>query len=213
MRLHSLEQSFLLSRTAQRQVPFVKNAMSFYSHSNRGASSIKYTKSLWNTKKYPSISKNVFFCAWKYIGRLFFFFIYKTDFLKSANSRIIRCQEKMNMKNSNTSPDQRLTVCQHQYQRQTNSTVLVGAFIPRCKPDGSYEDVQCRGSVCYCVDRRGNELRGTAVNIGKGSPLCKTQGKKTANNNLEYKKYNFVYIIERKPWPYMLRVGYSIENV
>lgn len=186
--------------------------MSFYSHSNRGASSIKYTKSLWNTKKYPSISKNVFFCAWKNIGRLFFF-IYKTDFLESANSRIIRCQEKMNMKNSNTSPDQRLTVCQHQYQRQTNSTVLVGAFIPRCKPDGSYEDVQCRGSVCYCVDRRGNELRGTAVNIGKGSPLCKTQGKKTANNNLEYKKYNFVYIIERKPWPYLLRVGYSIENV
>lgn len=119
----------------------------------------------------------------------------------------------MNMKNSNTSPDQRLTVCQHQYQRQTNSTVLVGAFIPRCKPDGSYEDVQCRGSVCYCVDRRGNELRGTAVNIGKGSPLCKTQGKKTANNNLEHKKYNFVHIIERKPWPYLLRVGYSIENV
>ena len=71
--------------------------------------------------------------------------------------------------------DVKLTVCQQQYQQQSASSVP-GVFIPRCKPDGSYDDVQCRGSVCFCVDRRGNELRGTRVSIGEGSPKCAMPG-------------------------------------
>ena len=71
--------------------------------------------------------------------------------------------------------DVKLTVCQHQYQQQSASSVP-GVFIPRCKPDGSYDDVQCRGSVCFCVDRRGHELRGTRVSIGEGSPKCAMPG-------------------------------------
>lgn len=71
--------------------------------------------------------------------------------------------------------DQQPTVCQYQYRQQT-SNAAPGTFIPRCKPDGSYNDVQCRGSVCYCVDRRGNELPGTRVSIGEGSPNCATPG-------------------------------------
>lgn len=66
-------------------------------------------------------------------------------------------------------------MCQYQYQRQSENAVP-GAFVPRCKPDGSYDDVQCRGSVCYCVDRRGHELQGTRVSMGQGSPVCATPG-------------------------------------
>ena len=71
--------------------------------------------------------------------------------------------------------DQQPTVCQYQHRQQTNNAAL-GTLIPRCKPDGSYDDVQCRESVCYCVDRRGNELPGTGVSIGEGSPNCATPG-------------------------------------
>lgn len=72
-------------------------------------------------------------------------------------------------------PGQQPTVCQYQYQQQKDNAAR-GAFIPRCKPDGSYDDVQCRGSVCYCADRRGHELSGTRVSIGAGSPQCATPG-------------------------------------
>lgn len=72
--------------------------------------------------------------------------------------------------------EERPTVCQFQY-RQQNGNAVPGAFVPRCRSDGSYDDVQCRGSVCYCVDRRGHELRGTRVNIGEGTPQCATPGK------------------------------------
>ena len=70
------------------------------------------------------------------------------------------------------------TVCQYQYELQSASSAL-GVFIPRCKPDGSYDDVQCRGSVCFCADRRGHELQGSRVSIGEGSPQCATPGEVT----------------------------------
>ena len=34
-------------------------------------------------------------------------------------------------------------------------------FVPNCKPNGDFEDVQCMGMSCYCVDGNGNEIQGT----------------------------------------------------
>ena len=36
----------------------------------------------------------------------------------------------------------------------------VSDYVPNCKPDGSYEEVQCSAASedCWCVDRTGNEI-------------------------------------------------------
>ena len=49
---------------------------------------------------------------------------------------------------------------------------LLGAFIPQCKDDGSYEEAQCHGSTgyCWCVDEDGNKKEGTEVRFER--PRC-----------------------------------------
>lgn len=54
----------------------------------------------------------------------------------------------------------RLTKCQDQRDRALQNRAP-GRFIPRCKEDGSFEEIQCQGSFCYCVDKDGNEIYGT----------------------------------------------------
>merc|ERR1712142_1262103 len=46
---------------------------------------------------------------------------------------------------------------------------VLGAFIPDCKDDGSYETKQCHGSTgyCWCVDESGNEIQGTRKGPGR----------------------------------------------
>jgi len=56
------------------------------------------------------------------------------------------------------------------------ANAVPGAFIPQCTPDGGYDQVQCRGSVCYCVDKRGNEIQGTKLPTGDGRPQCDNPG-------------------------------------
>ena len=52
---------------------------------------------------------------------------------------------------------------------------FVGAFIPSCKLNGDYEEVQCHGSTgyCWCVDKVGNELPGTRT---RGRLNCTSAG-------------------------------------
>ena len=42
---------------------------------------------------------------------------------------------------------------------------LLGAFMPKCKADGSFAEVQCHTSTgyCWCVDEEGNKRNGTEV--------------------------------------------------
>lgn len=63
------------------------------------------------------------------------------------------------------------TKCQREFVAATKDTAVDG-FIPRCKLDGSYADVQCRGSVCFCVDKDGNEITGTKTPLASGKPNC-----------------------------------------
>ena len=53
--------------------------------------------------------------------------------------------------------DDVLKKCQKHAQK---SLIDGGKFVPRCKPDGTYEDVQCDGSSgeCWCVDKQGKEI-------------------------------------------------------
>ena len=68
--------------------------------------------------------------------------------------------------------DKKETKCQREYLSATKNSAP-GRFVPRCKLDGSYADVQCRGSVCYCVDKDGNEIIGTKTPLASGKPNCK----------------------------------------
>ena len=54
-------------------------------------------------------------------------------------------------------------------------TPLVGAFIPSCKLNGDYEDIQCHASTgyCWCVDKFGNEMLGTRT---RRRPSCIVKG-------------------------------------
>ena len=69
-----------------------------------------------------------------------------------------------------------LTQCQKQLQEAINLPSDPGKFVPRCKFDGSYEEVQCQNStgLCWCVDREGKELTFTATNQ---TVSCPTIGK------------------------------------
>ena len=58
---------------------------------------------------------------------------------------------------------------------------LLGVFVPRCKPDGDYEDQQCHELYCWCVDKDGEKIPGTEV---QGTAVCSKRGKNT--NYLKY---------------------------
>ncbi|EDO40364.1 predicted protein, partial [Nematostella vectensis] len=64
-----------------------------------------------------------------------------------------------------------LTVCQYKHQ-VSSVNAAPGAFVPQCRSDGGYDVVQCRGAVCYCVDKRGIEIQGTRLPIADKRPNC-----------------------------------------
>ena len=56
----------------------------------------------------------------------------------------------------------KLTPCQEAYKKAIQN-LKVGSYIPRCKDDGGFENVQCGGTSgqCWCVDKDGIEIPGT----------------------------------------------------
>lgn len=65
---------------------------------------------------------------------------------------------------------EQLTKCQEQRERALQNRAP-GSFIPRCAQDGSFENIQCQGFVCYCVDKDGNEISGTKTTL-PDTPNC-----------------------------------------
>ena len=59
-----------------------------------------------------------------------------------------------------------LTRCQKQLQEVINHSQDPDKSLPRCKYDGSYEEIQCHKATgkCWCVDGDGNILPSTATN-------------------------------------------------
>jgi len=61
-----------------------------------------------------------------------------------------------------------LTRCQQEY--------LQGRYKPLCTPEGSYEDIQCQGTACFCVNERGDEIAQSRTELPV-KPNCTTAGK------------------------------------
>lgn len=49
-------------------------------------------------------------------------------------------------------------------------------YLPQCTEDGLYQDVQCQGSECWCVDSRGLEVPGSRTTGSR--PRCPSQCEK-----------------------------------
>lgn len=61
-----------------------------------------------------------------------------------------------------------LTRCQQEY--------LQGSYKPLCTPEGSYEEIQCQGTACFCVNERGDEIAQSRTELPV-KPNCTTAGK------------------------------------
>ena len=72
-----------------------------------------------------------------------------------------------------------LTKCQAETQEALDKLALdpplLGVFVPKCKPDGQYEDQQCHELHCWCVDKDGKKLPDT---VERGMAVCLPQGTK-----------------------------------
>ncbi|XP_075983106.1 uncharacterized protein LOC142981232 isoform X2 [Anticarsia gemmatalis] len=69
------------------------------------------------------------------------------------------------------------TACQQRRALALHTAAETGSppawtWVPKCKEDGAYEIVQCRGSdkTCWCVDVAGNEIAGTRTS--NSTPNC-----------------------------------------
>ena len=49
----------------------------------------------------------------------------------------------------------------HEIEARRNKRL--GVFVPKCRPDGGYDEKQCHGSICFCMDQEGREMSGTRV--------------------------------------------------
>ncbi|XP_048581312.1 uncharacterized protein LOC5512067 isoform X7 [Nematostella vectensis] len=81
-----------------------------------------------------------------------------------------------------------LTVCQYKHQ-VSSVNAAPGAFVPQCRSDGGYDVVQCRGAVCYCVDKRGIEIQGTRLPIADKRPNCDNPALELTLCQRQYQEY------------------------
>uniref|UniRef100_A0A3Q3B902 Thyroglobulin n=1 Tax=Kryptolebias marmoratus TaxID=37003 RepID=A0A3Q3B902_KRYMA len=58
-------------------------------------------------------------------------------------------------------------------------------FVPRCTPSGGFQEVQCRGSVCWCVDSEGQEVVGSRT-VGRPS-RCPSRCERALTSAIEKK--------------------------
>ena len=66
------------------------------------------------------------------------------------------------------------TECRQEYETALKN-YAVGRYVPRCRPDGRYEPLQCHATVCFCVDQYGKEISGSRKSAFS-PPSCLTLG-------------------------------------
>ena len=73
----------------------------------------------------------------------------------------------------------------------------MGRYVPRCKPDGSFDSVQCSGPYCFCSDQDGNRIPGsiTLQSVAVDVDKCSEIGKDVIYNNVFCLKMLLGYII------------------
>ena len=74
-----------------------------------------------------------------------------------------------------------LTLCQRQYQEYWKYPAM-GRYVPRCKPDGSFDNIQCHGPYCFCVNQDGNKRSDSFMLLSEPSSIssdaCPDKGKR-----------------------------------
>lgn len=84
-------------------------------------------------------------------------------------------------------------------RRHAKASNRIGRFVPLCKANGDYEDLQCRGSVCSCVNKYGVILHNTGRPIG-GNQTCPTTGTFIKKMVLKYLCFIFLHKHRLKLW-------------
>ena len=70
-----------------------------------------------------------------------------------------------------------VTKCQTEYQNiLRNFPPSITRYVPRCSADGSYEEIQCSGAICYCVTPQGQQISGTRTFSYIRRPNCTQSG-------------------------------------
>ncbi|XP_033102480.1 papilin-like isoform X3 [Anneissia japonica] len=69
------------------------------------------------------------------------------------------------------SPPQLLTLCEKQAKEAANNALL-GTFIPKCKENGEFEEVQCHEGYCWCVDETGSKIPNSQSSKRGVIPQC-----------------------------------------
>lgn len=89
------------------------------------------------------------------------------------------------------------TDCQWKVEAENkrgNGKSLLGAYVPQCKEDGSYEKKQCHGSTgyCWCVDEQtGKEITGTKKGPGQGEVECPSVANVSPSGKISFLAYYF----------------------
>lgn len=99
-----------------------------------------------------------------------------------------------------------LTPCQQEY--------MEGRFKPLCTPEGAYEDTQCQGTACFCVNERGDEIARSRIEL-PAKPNCTTAG--ILKHILEFKKTHHPFTmlllssdLQEQSWYVLPSVNYCI---
>ena len=71
---------------------------------------------------------------------------------------------------------------------KTTNETGIPIFVPVCKSDGSYVEVQCYYGTgyCWCVNQEGTPVPGTSVKYGK--PKCRNKGQRNKRRNKQRPK-------------------------
>ena len=93
----------------------------------------------------------------------------------SLDRIVIKCLKRYLVIRVINFPGYKLTLCQKQFQDYVTHP-MPGRFEPRCSKTGAFQEIQCHGSSCFCVNREGVELPDTRRSLAMGSPVCSRPG-------------------------------------
>lgn len=71
------------------------------------------------------------------------------------------------------------------FQKDICESAAAPLYVPQCTEDGQYQEIQCQGSECWCVDSNGLEIMGSRSTGSR--PRCPSQCEKERRMAIEIK--------------------------
>lgn len=98
------------------------------------------------------------------------------------------CFEGLKCEGGRCVANEEASLC-HKKLLASHEDTALGRFIPKCTEEGHFSPQQCHGSVCYCTDKDGSEIKDFAkVPIHRS----KEQTCQCAQDLAEYKKLGII---------------------